>query len=198
MPQRTVIESLPQAFEMVKELGLQLPGWEGKDWRLPARNAIAQLFQGYMAQEVDRHLEEIASRGETDRRNGYYFRHLLTAMGDIELQVPRTRCFSPVKVVKAYARRTADIDKTILASFILGISTRKVSKVLLGIVGVRWSAASPKAWTLPSRRSMSAASRMSTGCSFSMAWSWRARPARGRSAGQCWWRLEFGPTDARR
>ena len=48
-----------------------------------------------------------------DRRNGYYQRHLLTELGDIELNVPRTRR-SPVEVIRAYARRTPEIDWVIL------------------------------------------------------------------------------------
>ncbi len=41
-----------------------------------------------------------------DRRNGYYRRHLLTTLGDIELSVPRTRRFTPTEVLRGYARRT--------------------------------------------------------------------------------------------
>ena len=44
-----------------------------------------------------------------DRRNGYYQRHLLTELGDIELNVPRTRRYSPVEVIRVYARRTPEI-----------------------------------------------------------------------------------------
>ena len=43
-----------------------------------------------------------------DRRNGYHQRHLLTELGDIELNVPRTRRYSPVEVITSlcapYAR----------------------------------------------------------------------------------------------
>jgi hypothetical protein len=35
---------------------------------------------------------------EAGRRNGYYHRHLLTELGDIELAVPRTRRFAPIAV----------------------------------------------------------------------------------------------------
>ena len=44
-----------------------------------------------------------------DRRNGCYQRHLLTELGDIELNVPRTRRYSPVEVIRVYARRTPEI-----------------------------------------------------------------------------------------
>ena len=60
---------------------------------------------------------------------------LLTELGDIELSVPRTRRYSPVEVLRAYARRTAEIDRAILAGFVLGLSTRKVGETLLGLLG---------------------------------------------------------------
>jgi len=34
--------------------------------------------------------------------------------------------------VRAYARRSPEIDRTILAGFVLGLSTRKLGEVLLG------------------------------------------------------------------
>lgn len=56
-------------------------------------------------------------------------------MGDIELNVPRTRRYSPVEVIRAYARRTPEIDRVILSAFVLGLSTRKVGETLLSILG---------------------------------------------------------------
>jgi transposase-like protein len=76
-----------------------------------------------------------------DRRNGYYKRHLLTTLGDIELCVPRTRRYSPVAVLRAYARREAEIDRVMLAGFVLGLSTRKVGETLLAMLGQKVSAA---------------------------------------------------------
>ena len=62
-------------------------------------------------------------------------RHLLTELGDIELAVPRTRRFAPIGVVRAYARRPEQIDRMILACFVLGLSVRKVGEALLPILG---------------------------------------------------------------
>jgi transposase-like protein len=89
---------------------------------------------------VDRHLAQIAARGEADRRNGSYRRHLLTELGDIALAVPRTRRFSALAVVRAYARRAAHVDRMILACFVLGLSTRKVAGALLPALGRKISA----------------------------------------------------------
>ena len=76
-----------------------------------------------------------------DRRNGTYPRHLLSELGDIELRVPRTRHFCPTEVLQSYARRAPEIDRVILAGFVLGLSTRKVGEVLLPLLGRPVSAA---------------------------------------------------------
>ena len=65
----------------------------------------------------------------------------MTELGGIELNVPRTRVFSALTVVRAYARRGAHIDRMILACFVLGLSTRKVATALLPVLGRRISAA---------------------------------------------------------
>jgi len=88
-----------------------------------------------MHEAVDAHLLRMAERAEADRRNGTYQRRILTELGDIELSVPRTRTYSPVSVVRAYARRSSQVDRMILACFVLGLSTRKVGEALLPILG---------------------------------------------------------------
>jgi hypothetical protein len=88
-----------------------------------------------MAAAVDRYLDQLQADDAADRRNGYYRRHLLAELGDIELNVPRTRRYSPTEVIRAYARRTREIDRVILAGFVLGLSTRKVGETLLALLG---------------------------------------------------------------
>ncbi len=88
-----------------------------------------------MAAAVDRYFDQLEAEDRADRRNGYYRRHLLTELGDIELNVPRTRRYSPVAVIRAYARRAPEIDRVILAGFVLGLSTRKVGETLLVLLG---------------------------------------------------------------
>jgi mutator family transposase len=107
----------------------------GEGYRSLGREAIAGILQGQMAQAIDDHLDRMAVLDEADRRNGSYRRHLLTELGAIELAVPRTRRFAPIGVVRAYARRPEQIDRMILACFVLGLSVRKVSEALLPILG---------------------------------------------------------------
>jgi len=134
MPQTVTIRSLPRAFEFVKAMQAQGLEW-GEGYRGLGRGAIAAILQGQMRQAVDEHLDRMALLDKADRRNGSYRRHLLTELGDIELAVPRTRRFAPIAVVRAYARRPEQVDRMILACFVLGLSVRKVSEALLPILG---------------------------------------------------------------
>jgi transposase-like protein len=113
----------------------------GEDYRQAGAAALKEVLETHMAGGIDRHLEEMAARDEADRRNGSYRRWLMTELGEIELSVPRTRTFSALAVVRAYARRAGHIDRMILACFVLGLSTRKVAAALLPILGRRISAA---------------------------------------------------------
>src|SRR6201987_1768793 len=140
MSQRAAtIESLPEAFDVVKAMQAGETGGGG-DYRLVGRKALAAVIEGQMAAAVDRYLEQLGVEDEPDRRNGHYKRHLLTTLGDIELCVPRTRRYSPGAMLRAYARREAEIDRVILAGFVLGLSTRKVGETLLPLLGRKVSA----------------------------------------------------------
>lgn len=135
MSQRTAtIKSLAMAFEVVKVMQADGLEWD-EDYRPFARRALAKVIEEQMALAVDRHLAELDGEDAADRRNSYYRRQLLTTLGDIELSVPRTRRFTPTAVLRAYARRTLEIDRVILAGFVLGLSTRKVGETLLAMLG---------------------------------------------------------------
>jgi len=135
MPQRAAtLESLPVAFEVVKAMRADGLDW-GEGYRPLGRQALAEIIETEMAAAVDRHLEGLEAEDAADRRNGYYRRRLMTELGDIELSVPRTRRYCPTEVVRAYARRSPEIDRTILAGFVLGLSTRKLGEVLLCLLG---------------------------------------------------------------
>ena len=135
MPQRAAtIESLPMAFELVKSMQSDGLDW-GEGYRPLGRQALAEIIEGRMAEAVDVWLDDLGIDDRPDRRNGHYRRHLLSELGTIELCVPRTRRYSPKGVLRAYARRSAEIDRMILAGFVLGLSTRKVGEVLIALLG---------------------------------------------------------------
>jgi putative transposase len=137
--QAATITSLPMAFEMVKAMQAEGLEW-GEGYRLLGRQALSEVIEDQMAMAVDRYLDQLEAGDAPDRRNGHYPRHLLTTLGDIELRVPRTRRYSPAGVLRAYARREAEIDRVILAGFVLGLSTRKVGETLLAMLGREISA----------------------------------------------------------
>lgn len=110
-------------------------------WQQESREAVVHVLHGRMAARVTAHLEACRAEGIADRRNGSYTRHVLTALGDLTLEIPRTRTFNPSRLLTAYARRAPQIDRMILAAFVLGLSTRKVGQVLLRLLGEPVSAA---------------------------------------------------------
>ena len=128
------------AFEVVKEMQADGLGW-GEGYRPLGRQALGEIIQGQMAEAVDCWLDSLDGCAMRDRRNGTCPRHLLSELGDIELRVPRTRHFCPTEVLKSYTRRAPEIDRVILAGFVLGLSTRKVGEVLLPLLGRPVSAA---------------------------------------------------------
>src|SRR5262245_3334779 len=134
MRRSVTIGSLPKAFELVKSMQAQGLEW-GEGYRALGRDAIAVILRGQMNQAIDEHLDRMAALDVADRRNGSYSRHLLGELGAIELAMPRTRRFAPVAVLRAYARRPAQVDRMILSCFVLGLSVRKVSEALLPILG---------------------------------------------------------------
>ncbi len=139
MSRYATIKSLPAAFRMMKSMQAEGVEW-GEDYRGAARDALTAVLEGRMAEQIDVHLEAMAMGETADRRNGSYRRWLMTELGEIELCVPRTRTFSALTVVRAYARRTAHIDRMILACFVLGLSTLKVAVALAPVLGRRISA----------------------------------------------------------
>ena len=118
--------------------------WEG-DYRFAGRRKLKEVLEGGMEAEVERHLgrERYERRGGSDQedyRNGRRPRHYLTELGDLILRIPRTRKGFVSKVLEAYKRRSRSVDQLIMACFVLGMSTRKVSTALLSLLGERVSA----------------------------------------------------------
>lgn len=118
--------------------------WEG-DYRAEARNRLKELLEERMDEELGQYLgrarhERREERDPEDYRNGSYLRHLLTEIGDLILQVPRSRKGFMSKVLEAYKRRSRTVDQLIMACFVLGMSTRKVSTALLSLLGEKVSA----------------------------------------------------------
>jgi len=66
MPQAATIKCLPAAMRMMKAMQAQGIEW-GDGYRRAAGDALKGILAGRMAAEIDRHLDEMAARGEVDR-----------------------------------------------------------------------------------------------------------------------------------
>jgi putative transposase len=136
---KATVRNVRRAFKEVNAFE-----WEG-DYRPAAREALKRILED----EVDKELEQYLGRGwyerraegkREDYRNGFRIRHLLTEIGDLVVRMPRTRKRFVSRVLEAYRRRMRTVDQLILACFVLGMSTRKVSTALLSLLGERVSA----------------------------------------------------------
>jgi putative transposase len=118
--------------------------WEG-DYRAETGNRLKALLEERMDEELELYLgrakHERREKGDLeDYRNGSYLRHLLTEIGDLIIRIPRSRKGFILKVLEAYKRRSRSVNQLMMACFVLGMSTRKVSTALLSLLGERVSA----------------------------------------------------------
>jgi putative transposase len=134
----STVRSLRQARRVFKTMMNAYPE-EMEDVSKATREGVRRSLESLMDHRRARYLEDQIGKEARDRANGHYRRHLLTGIGDIELQVPRTRTWSASNVLEAYARRAPEVDRCILASFVLGLSTRKATEALLPLLGERIS-----------------------------------------------------------
>lgn len=115
------------------------------DYRPAARDAVRRILEGQVEKEIEEYLgRERYERCEGGRwgdyRNGQRIRHLLSEIGDIAIRIRRTRKRYTLRVLEAYRRRVRTVDQLIMACFVLGMSTRKVSTALMSLLGMRISA----------------------------------------------------------
>ena len=111
------------------------------------RGDLRQVFLGAIRMTLETLLEEEvrgmigASRwarigGRKDHRNGSYLRGLITSMGYLGVEVPRTReSGSAADVLGRYKRRMPEIDGAIVTAYVNGVSTRKMGKVTEALAG---------------------------------------------------------------
>jgi transposase-like protein len=140
MPQEATVRSVTQAYRVIKQMRLQ--GWDmAEECRAAAREAVRATLLQRMREARLQFLCELQGREQGDRANGSYGRQLLTEMGSVLLQVPRTRTWSAVGLLQAYRRRSVSVDRAVLGCFLLGLSTRKVARALLPMLGEQISPA---------------------------------------------------------
>lgn len=109
---------------------------------------LREVFQGAIKLALEEILEEVVrelvgggrwarlGKDRKDYRNGTYFRRLLTSLGYIDVNVPRTRnSGSAADVLGRYQRRTDEVDDAVTAMYVQGVSTRKAAKVTRALMG---------------------------------------------------------------
>jgi transposase-like protein len=103
--------------------------------------AIRLVIENVLQEEVRelvgaRRFERLSQR--KDVRNGTYLRRLLTSLGQLEVNVPRTReSGSACDTLGRYQRRAAEVDDLIAEAYVSGVSTRKMGAVTEALLGER-------------------------------------------------------------
>ena len=114
------------------------------DFNDGCRYLIKQAFEGIMCCEINDYLRaEPYERSDRRRsqRNGHRDRSLVTNVGVVELEVPRTRDGGYVPDIFDRYKRVHDVvDRGIKEMFLKGVSTRKVRDVLDALCGAGVSA----------------------------------------------------------
>ena len=131
-----MITEAEETFKALREMKVI----ESEDLDKSARSAIKHSIETLMQIKREDYIVGARSYGISDRKNGYYARTITSKVGDIEVEVPRTRNWSPAGMLKKYARRLDDVTALIRAGFLDGLSTRQVAREICRITGVRISA----------------------------------------------------------
>lgn len=124
-----------------------------RDLGTPTRALIRELLEQTMRDHVANQTQARWHERHPDRRqgfrNGTYRRRLLTTVGEIVLEVPRTREYpsAATVILPAYARRMPEVDAMLRQVFLRGVSTRQVGPVLEALCGQRVSATTVSALT---------------------------------------------------
>lgn len=106
--------------------------------RAKLRDAVRLTLMTVLQDEVDatvgaRPYQRSASR--RDYRNGSYVRGLVTSLGEVDLEVPRTRQGFQTQVFEHYHRRQIELDQAIGELFVAGASTAQVGGIVETLTG---------------------------------------------------------------
>ena len=98
------------------------------------------LSERILNAELDEHLEEDRSEGNSNRRNGSSKKSVLTGTSKMSLSIPRDRAgtFDP-KLIGKYQRRFPDFDQKIISMYARGMSVREIRGHLEELYGIEVS-----------------------------------------------------------
>jgi putative transposase len=89
---------------------------------------------------IDDHLTEESAAGESNHRNGYSSKSVLTGTSKMTLSIPRDRAgrFDP-KLIAKYQRRFPDFDDKIISMYARGMTVREIRGHLEELYGIEVS-----------------------------------------------------------
>ena len=95
------------------------------------------LSERILNTELDEHLEAENAGGQSNHRNGYSKKSVLTATSKVTLAVPRDRAgtFDPQLIAK-YQRRFPDFDDKIISMYARGLTVREIRGHLEELYGI--------------------------------------------------------------
>lgn len=113
------------------------------DMNSQLKSLAVLVMNAYMETERDEYIKAQKyerSLSRNDYRNGYYSRHYTVSVGNLELEVPRTRSgeFS-TELFERYQRMDQVLILSMIEAVINGVSTRKVTKIVEKLCGEKVS-----------------------------------------------------------
>lgn len=118
----------------------EIKGFFWQEIEEQTRGAQKQLLEQLLRIEREAHVGagwHQRGRERRDWANGFYTRDLVTSVGVIShLMVPRSRRGAyQSEILERYRRRSAHFDRFVQRMFVLGLSTRRVSRVIGQLLG---------------------------------------------------------------
>ena len=111
-------------------------------FRSHLEKAINDLLQNELTAFLGYEKHSVEGYGSGNSRNGTYTRGLDTKYGKLELIIPRDRNGSfDQQLIPDYARRTDDLETTIITLYRKGITTREIADLIEKLYGHHSSAA---------------------------------------------------------
>lgn len=111
-------------------------------FRAHLEEAMNNLLQSELTGFLGYEKHSVQGYGSGNSRNGYYQRELDTRYGTLHLLIPRDRQgHFDQQLIPEYARRTDDLETTIITLYRKGITTREISDLIEKLYGHHYSPA---------------------------------------------------------
>lgn len=111
-------------------------------FRVHLEKAVNELLKVELTEFLGYEKHRIEGYGTGNSRNGYYQRSLDTKFGKIQISIPRDRNgWFEQKLIPDYARRTDDLETTIITLYRKGITTREIADLVEKLYGHHYSPA---------------------------------------------------------